>query len=146
VDTKCRICWLPIAGVDKGDEIHRLDLRFSCAQLSRLLFLAIEHSASSSKLHPPPPMAMASGLPTSHYQSENDLRAMRKAIGWQFPGYDSKMRCGILEHLILLSIRPGWARAVALQLLPRVARALCASASTPITTLHHASGDLCPLV
>jgi hypothetical protein len=40
---------------------------------------------------------MASGLPTSHYQSENDLRALRKAIGWQSLGYDSKMRCGMLS-------------------------------------------------
>jgi hypothetical protein len=40
---------------------------------------------------------MASSLPTSCYQSENDLRALRKAIGWQSPGYDSKMRRGMLS-------------------------------------------------
>jgi hypothetical protein len=40
---------------------------------------------------------MASNLPTSRYQSENNLRAMRKAIGWQSPGYDSKMRRGMLS-------------------------------------------------
>jgi hypothetical protein len=34
---------------------------------------------------------MVSSLPTSCYQSENDLRALRKVIGWQFLGYDSKM-------------------------------------------------------
>jgi hypothetical protein len=40
---------------------------------------------------------MASSLPTSCYQSENDLKALRKAIGWQFLGYDSKMRHGMLS-------------------------------------------------
>jgi hypothetical protein len=40
---------------------------------------------------------MASSLPTACYQSENDLRALRKAIGWQSPGYDSKMRRGMLS-------------------------------------------------
>jgi hypothetical protein len=40
---------------------------------------------------------MASSLPTSRYQFENDLRALRKAIGWQSPGYDSKMRHGMLS-------------------------------------------------
>jgi hypothetical protein len=40
---------------------------------------------------------MASSLPTSRYQSENDLRVLRKAIGWQFLGYDSKMRCRMLS-------------------------------------------------
>jgi hypothetical protein len=48
-------------------------------------------------LHPPPLAAMASNLPTSRYQSENNLRVMRKAIGWQSPGYDSKMRRGMLS-------------------------------------------------
>jgi hypothetical protein len=40
---------------------------------------------------------MASSLPTSCYQSENDLRALRKAIGWQSPRYHSKMRRGMLS-------------------------------------------------
>jgi hypothetical protein len=40
---------------------------------------------------------MASSLPTSCYQSENNLRALRKAIRWQSPGYDSKMRRGMLS-------------------------------------------------
>jgi hypothetical protein len=40
---------------------------------------------------------MASSLPTSRYQSENDLRALRKAIGWQSSGYDSKMQRGMLS-------------------------------------------------
>jgi hypothetical protein len=40
---------------------------------------------------------MASGLPTSRYQSENDLRVLRKAIGWQSLGYDLKMRLGMLS-------------------------------------------------
>jgi hypothetical protein len=40
---------------------------------------------------------MASSLPTSRYQSENDLRTLRKTIGWQSPRYDSKMRCRMLS-------------------------------------------------
>jgi hypothetical protein len=48
-------------------------------------------------LRPPPLTAMASSLPTSCYQSENDLRALRKAIGWQSLGYDLKMRHGMLS-------------------------------------------------
>jgi hypothetical protein len=40
---------------------------------------------------------MASGLPPSRYQSENDLRVLRKVIRWQSLGYDSKMRCGMLS-------------------------------------------------
>jgi hypothetical protein len=40
---------------------------------------------------------MASGLPASRYQYENDLRMLRKVIGWQSPGYDSKMRHGMLS-------------------------------------------------
>jgi hypothetical protein len=40
---------------------------------------------------------MASNVCASRYQSENDLRAMRKAIRWQSPGYDLKMRRGMLS-------------------------------------------------
>jgi hypothetical protein len=40
---------------------------------------------------------MASSLPTSRYQSKNDLRVLRKAIGWQSLGYDSKMRHRMLS-------------------------------------------------
>jgi hypothetical protein len=47
-------------------------------------------------LHPPPLAAMAPSLPTSCYQSKIDLRALRKAIGWQSSGYDSKMWRGML--------------------------------------------------
>jgi hypothetical protein len=62
----------------------------SCFFLSNVLpFLPI--------LRPPPLAAMASSLPTSRYQSENDIRALRKAIGWQSPGYDSMMRRGMLS-------------------------------------------------
>jgi hypothetical protein len=40
---------------------------------------------------------MTSDLPTSCYQFENDLRALRKAIEWHSSGYDSKMRRGMLS-------------------------------------------------
>jgi hypothetical protein len=62
------------------------------------MFLAVERSVSSSIIRPPPPLvSMASSLPTSCYQSENDLRVLRKAIGWQSSGYDLKMRCEMLS-------------------------------------------------
>jgi hypothetical protein len=89
VNTKHCVSWFPVARVDKGDEIHRLDLRFPCSHLSCLLFLAVECSASSSQ--------PSSGLPTSRYLSENGLRVLRKAIGWQSLGYESKMRRGMLS-------------------------------------------------
>jgi hypothetical protein len=52
-------------------------------------------------LRPPPSAILAFGLPSSRYQSENDLRVSRKAIRWQPPGYDSKMWRGmlLLAHL-----------------------------------------------
>jgi hypothetical protein len=62
----------------------------SCSLLSSTLPLL-------PTLRPPPLAAMVSSLPTSRYQSENDLRVLRKAIGWQSPGYDSKMRRGMLS-------------------------------------------------
>jgi hypothetical protein len=40
---------------------------------------------------------MESSLPTSCYHSENDLRALRKVIGWQSPGYDLKIWRGMLS-------------------------------------------------
>jgi hypothetical protein len=48
-------------------------------------------------LRPPPPVVLASSLPASRYQSENDLSVLRKVIGWQYLGYDSKMRHGMLS-------------------------------------------------
>jgi hypothetical protein len=48
-------------------------------------------------LRPPLLAAMASSLSTSRYQFENDLRALRKAIGWQSLGYDSMMWHGMLS-------------------------------------------------
>jgi hypothetical protein len=61
------------------------------------MFLAVECSALFPILYPPPLVALPSSLPTSCYQSEKDLRALRKAIWWQSPGYDSKMRNGMLS-------------------------------------------------
>jgi hypothetical protein len=40
---------------------------------------------------------MTSDLPPSCYQTENDLRVLRKTIEWQSLGYDSKMRHGMLS-------------------------------------------------
>jgi hypothetical protein len=40
---------------------------------------------------------MAPNLPTSRYQSENNLRALRKATGWQSPRYDLKKQRGMLS-------------------------------------------------
>jgi hypothetical protein len=52
----------------------------------------------------PSPMVMASDLPPSRYQTACDLRKPRKVIGWQSPGYDSKMRHGIVS---LANMQPG---------------------------------------
>jgi hypothetical protein len=38
-----------------------------------------------------------SDLPTSRYQTESDLRKLRKVIGWLSLGYDSKLRCGMVS-------------------------------------------------
>jgi hypothetical protein len=48
-------------------------------------------------LRPPPLAVMVPSFPTSCYQSENDLRVLRKAIRWQSLGYDSKMRHEMLS-------------------------------------------------
>jgi hypothetical protein len=95
---------------------------------------------------------MVSSLPTSRFQSENDLRALRKAIGWQSLGYDSKMWRGMLSLA-----QPGdfvyFSAYVMAGLVSRVllifscaTGALQASSSTLVATLHHASGDLHPLL
>jgi hypothetical protein len=60
-------------------------------------FILLSASPLLPNLRPPPPVVMETGLPASRYQSENDLRVPRKAIGWQSPGYDSKMRRGMLS-------------------------------------------------
>jgi hypothetical protein len=95
---------------------------------------------------------MASSLPTSRYQSENDLRALRKAIGWQSLGYDSKMRHGTLsltqpDDFVYFS---PYALAGLVPLFSsfysHAAGVLRASALTPVATLHHAGGDLHPLL
>jgi hypothetical protein len=62
----------------------------SCFLLSSVLLLL-------PILRPPPLVAMTSSLPTSRYQSKNDLIALRKAIEWQSLGYDSKMQCKMLS-------------------------------------------------
>jgi hypothetical protein len=96
-DTKHRVSQFPVARVDKWDGIHRSDLRFPCTHLSCLLSLAIEHSISS--FQPPSTTTCGHGVrpPPSRYLSENDFRALRKAIRWQSLGYDSKMRRGMLS-------------------------------------------------
>jgi hypothetical protein len=50
VDTKHHVSRFPVARVDKGDGIHRSDLRFPRGHLSCLLFLVVERFASSSQL------------------------------------------------------------------------------------------------
>jgi hypothetical protein len=38
---------------------------------------------------------MASNLLSSRLQTEDDLRKLRRVLGWQSPGFDGKMRRGI---------------------------------------------------
>jgi hypothetical protein len=61
---QARVSQFPIARVDKGDGIHRSDLRFPCSHLSCLLFLAVERSASSSQ--PPSTTTCGHGVRPSH--------------------------------------------------------------------------------
>jgi hypothetical protein len=84
-DTKSHVSQFPIVRVDKGDTIS-LASYFLLSSTQPLL----------PNLRPPPPVVMASDLLASHYRSKNDLRVLRKAIGWQSPGYDSKMQSGML--------------------------------------------------
>jgi hypothetical protein len=64
-----------------------------------LAFYSLLSSAPPLLLNhcPSPPVVTASSLPPLRYRSENDLRVMRKAIGWQSPGYDPKMRRRMLS-------------------------------------------------
>jgi hypothetical protein len=80
---------------------------------SRSLILAFLCQSSLSLLYilgpPPPPklqpspVAMASALSSSHLQTSEDLRKLRKVIGCQAVGYDDKMWCGIAS---LTGVRP----------------------------------------
>jgi hypothetical protein len=71
-------------------------------RLCYLLFLAVERTASSSQ--PLSTTTCGHGVRPSPlcYQFENDLKVMRKVIGWQSPGYDSKM-----QHEMLSLAHPG---------------------------------------
>jgi hypothetical protein len=39
---------------------------------------------------------MAPNLPRSRVQSQDDLRRLRRLLGWQLLGFDGLMRCGTL--------------------------------------------------
>jgi hypothetical protein len=52
----------------------------------------------------PLPTVMVSDLPPSYYQTESDLRKLRKVIGWQYSAYDLKMRHGLVS---LANMQPG---------------------------------------
>jgi hypothetical protein len=39
---------------------------------------------------------MAPNLPRSRVQSQDDLRRLRRLLGWQLPGFDGLMQCGTL--------------------------------------------------
>jgi hypothetical protein len=47
---------------------------------------------------------MAAELPSSRFNSEGSLVPMRKLMGWQSSGYESKVRRGIAS---LANMRPG---------------------------------------
>jgi hypothetical protein len=52
----------------------------------------------------PPITAMASNLPCSHQQTEDDLRRLRRVLGWQSSGFDGWMWHSTLP-LINLQLR-----------------------------------------
>jgi hypothetical protein len=47
---------------------------------------------------------MASALSSSRLQSPEDLRKLRKSMGWQAPGYEDRVQRGITP---LIGLRPG---------------------------------------
>jgi hypothetical protein len=47
---------------------------------------------------------MASNLPHSLLRIEDDLRRLRRVLGWQSSGFDGWMRCGTLP---LINLQPG---------------------------------------
>jgi hypothetical protein len=46
---------------------------------------------------------MESNLPSSCLRKEDDLRKLRRVLGWQSPGFDGWMQCGILP---LIDLQP----------------------------------------
>jgi hypothetical protein len=47
---------------------------------------------------------MVSNLPCSHLRSEDDLRRLRRVLGWQSPGFDGWMRHGTF---LLINLHQG---------------------------------------
>jgi hypothetical protein len=47
---------------------------------------------------------MAPNLPRSRLRSKDDLRRLRRLLGWQLPRFDRWMRCGTLP---LINLQPG---------------------------------------
>jgi hypothetical protein len=96
-DTKRYSSRFPIARVDKRTKpIERIYTSLVPISLA-FYFLLLSAPPLLLNFHPPPLVVMASGVPPSCYQSKNDLWVLRKTIGWQSLGYDSKMQRGMLS-------------------------------------------------
>jgi hypothetical protein len=100
VDTKRRTRQFPIERVDKrgwnlldGQTLPLHPSLLTSASFSWALCLLFNLR--------PLPMVMASNLPPSRFQAENDLRKLWKVIGWQSLGYDSNMRPGDFIFFLL---------------------------------------------
>jgi hypothetical protein len=88
-----------VAGVGKEGEIwlaysHTLTLAFLALKLPHLLSSPVSLPLPS-KLQPPS-VVMAFDLSSSRLHTKSDLRKLRLVIGWQSPGYDGKMRHGVV--------------------------------------------------
>jgi hypothetical protein len=94
---------------------------------------------------------MAPTLLFSHLRLPEDLRKLRKLVGWQVAGYEDKVRCGIA---LLTGMRPDgfmyfsayalfWAGTPILLLLLHVAGDVWTLTAAPVATLHHLGGYLC---
>jgi hypothetical protein len=67
-------------GRESGRQIYVSSFSFSCMQLLRLLFSDLEPFVASQLQ--PPIVAMVPNLPCSHLRAEDDLRRLRRLLGW----------------------------------------------------------------
>jgi hypothetical protein len=138
-------------GRESDRQIHASLFLLSCAQLLRLIFFDLEPSTASQLQ--PLIVVMTSNLPHSRLRTEDDLRRLRRLLGWQSSGFDEWMRRGTFPlvnlqpgEFVMFSCCRGWVGATGVLLPFHVAGVLWAPAAAPVTALPHSGGDLHPLL
>jgi hypothetical protein len=81
-------------GREFGWQIHISSFPFPYAQPPSLLFFILKPSVASPLW--PPITVMAPNLSRSRLRSEDDIRRLRRLLGWQSPGFNGWMRHGTL--------------------------------------------------